>query len=271
MLGRRSMVGLLSIVVVFLVVLNVQWSADNFGLYHDDSLYLSSARALATGEGYVIPSIPGEPAQTKYPVFYPWLLSLLWRVWPAFPNNLYGAFWLSALAGCAFLLGSFTLLRQLGAGEKTALALTALVAFHPATLALGGALLSDSVFMALATWSLVLGRAAISNGSTGGAVCRRLWLLAAVLLAASVMTRSLGIAVGAGLALAALGQRSFRATIVVAVVCVAAFLGGVSGLGSITGSFISVPRRRADMSKPCCSTRAIWDSGSCAFPTGRLS
>ena len=128
------MIGLLSIVVAFLVALHVQWSPASFGLYHDDSLYLSSARALATGEGYVIPSIPGEPAQTKYPIFYPWLLSLLWRVWPTFPDNLYGAFWLSALAACAFLLGSFTLLRQLGAGEKTALALTAVVAFHPSTL-----------------------------------------------------------------------------------------------------------------------------------------
>ena len=97
MLGRRSMIGLLSIVVAFLVALHVQWSPASFGLYRDDSLYLSSARALATGEGYVIPSIPGEPAQTKYPIFYPWLLSLLWRVWPTFPDNLYGAFWLSLL------------------------------------------------------------------------------------------------------------------------------------------------------------------------------
>ena len=227
MLGRRSMIGLLSIVVAFLVALHVQWSPASFGLYHDDSLYLSSARALATGEGYVIPSIPGEPAQTKYPIFYPWLLSLLWRVWPTFPDNLYGAFWLSALTACAFLLGSFTLLRQLGAGEKTALALTAVVAFHPLTLALGGALLSDIVFMALATWSLVLAGGALSNGSTSGGAYRKQWLSATVLVAAAVMTRSLGIAVGAGMAVAAVGRRSFRAMTVVALVCVVAFSAGL--------------------------------------------
>ena len=227
MLGRRSMIGLLSIIVAFLVALNIQWSAASFGLYHDDTLYLSSARALATGEGYVIPSIPGEPAQTKYPIFYPWLLSLLWRVWPTFPDNLYGAFWLSALAACVFLVGSFTLLRQLGAGEKTALALTAVVAFHPATLALGSALLSDIVFMALATWSLVLAGVALSNGSRGGGAYRRQWLLAAVLVAAAVMTRSLGVAVGAGIAVSAAGRRSYRAMIVVALACVAAFSAGV--------------------------------------------
>ncbi len=227
MLGRRSMIGLLSIIVAFLVALNIQWSAASFGLYHDDTLYLSSARALATGEGYVIPSIPGEPAQTKYPIFYPWLLSLLWRVWPTFPDNLYGAFWLSALAACVFLVGSFTLLRQLGAGEKIALALTAVVAFHPATLALGSALLSDIVFMALATWSLVLAGVALSNGSRGGGAYRRQWLLAAVLVAAAVMTRSLGVAVGAGIAVSAAGRRSYRAMIVVALACVAAFSAGV--------------------------------------------
>ena len=221
------MIGLLSIIVAFLVALNIQWSAASFGLYHDDTLYLSSARALATGEGYVIPSIPGEPAQTKYPIFYPWLLSLLWRVWPTFPDNLYGAFWLSALAACAFLLGSFTLLRQLGAGEKTALALTAVAAFHPVTMALGSALLSDIVFMALATWSLVLAGVALSNGSKGGGAYRRQWLLAAVLVAAAVMTRSLGVAVGAGIAVSAAGRRSFRAMIGVAVACVAAFSAGV--------------------------------------------
>ena len=227
MLGKRSMIGLLSIIVAFLGALQFQWSPASFGLYHDDSLYLSSARALATGEGYVIPSIPGEPAQTKYPIFYPWLLSLLWRVWPAFPDNLYGAFWLSALAACAFLLGSFTLLRQLGAGEKTALVLTTVVAFHPLTLALGGALLSDIAFMALATWSWVLAGAALSNGSTSGGAYRKQWLSATVLVAAAVMTRSLGIAVGAGIAMAAVGRRSFRAMTVVVLVCAVVFSAGL--------------------------------------------
>ena len=237
MLGRRSTVGLLSIVVAFLVTVHLQWSPAGFGLYHDDSLYLSSARALATGEGYVIPSIPGEPAQTKYPIFYPWLLSLLWRLWPTFPDNLYGAFWLSALAAAAFLLGSFALLRQLGAGEKTALALTAVVAFHPKTLALGGALLSDIVFMALATWSLVLAGGALANGSTGGGAYSKQWLSATAFVSAAVMTRSLGIAVGAGIAAAAMGRRSFRAMVVVILVCVATFSAGFLGSWSRYGGF----------------------------------
>ena len=49
------------------------------GSYHDDGVYLVTARALAEGEGYRIISLPDEPVQTKYPVLFPFLLSLIWR------------------------------------------------------------------------------------------------------------------------------------------------------------------------------------------------
>lgn len=62
--------------------------AAYFGLYHDDGLYLVTSRALAEDSGYRIISLPGCPLQTKYPVLYPFLLSLLWRLHPHFPDNL---------------------------------------------------------------------------------------------------------------------------------------------------------------------------------------
>src|SRR6476619_1573784 len=63
-------------------------SPQQFGSLHDDSIYVSTAKAIATGQGYRLISLPYRPAQTKYPPFYPWLLSLLWRVFPQFPQNL---------------------------------------------------------------------------------------------------------------------------------------------------------------------------------------
>src|SRR6266478_423278 len=60
---------------------------DNFGYYHDDSLYLVSAKALATAQGYRVISLPGNPVQTKSPPAYPFLLSLAWRAYPSFPGN----------------------------------------------------------------------------------------------------------------------------------------------------------------------------------------
>ena len=88
LLGRRSGLALSAIILLFVPVLNVRWSPGSFGFFHDDSLYFSSARSLASGAGYTMPSVPGDPGQTKYPVLYAWLLSLIWRVWPTFPGNL---------------------------------------------------------------------------------------------------------------------------------------------------------------------------------------
>lgn len=58
------------------------------GAYHDDAIYVITAKALAEGRGYRLIDLPGAPRQTKYPVLYPVLLALVWRVWPAFPDNL---------------------------------------------------------------------------------------------------------------------------------------------------------------------------------------
>src|SRR5689334_6130608 len=63
-------------------------SPQDFGRAHDDSIYVTTAKSLATGEGYRIISLPYEPAQTKYPPFFPFLLSLIWRAYPQFPQNL---------------------------------------------------------------------------------------------------------------------------------------------------------------------------------------
>src|SRR5258706_9244130 len=73
-----------------------------FGAYHDDGVYVTTAKSLATGDGYRIISLPYEPAQTKYPPFYPFLLSLIWSVYPAFPQNLTWMMLLSVIATLSF-------------------------------------------------------------------------------------------------------------------------------------------------------------------------
>jgi hypothetical protein len=59
-----------------------------FGMYHDDGIYLVTAKSLAEGQGLRILSLPGEPLQTKYPPGYPVLLAAMWLTNPQFPNNL---------------------------------------------------------------------------------------------------------------------------------------------------------------------------------------
>jgi len=52
------------------------------GAYHDDGIYVATARGLAEGRGYVIPCLPGAPPQTKFPPLWPVVLSLVARVAP---------------------------------------------------------------------------------------------------------------------------------------------------------------------------------------------
>jgi hypothetical protein len=58
------------------------------GRFKDDTIYLECAKSLATGSGYRIPSLAGQPFQTKYPPLWPLMLSVVWRFSPDFPRNL---------------------------------------------------------------------------------------------------------------------------------------------------------------------------------------
>ena len=97
---------------------------------HYDSIYFSTAKALAQGQGYVLASFPGNPTQTKYPILYPWLLSWIWKLHPSFPENLKDGVRLTEFFGCWSLVAAFLLLRKLPKiSEKVALSITALCAF----------------------------------------------------------------------------------------------------------------------------------------------
>jgi hypothetical protein len=130
---------------------------DRFGFFHDDGVYAIMAKALASGQGYRIISLPDEPPQTKYPPFYPFLLSLIWRVYPNFPDNLPPLMILSLLATLAFIAltwGYLTKLRYLS--EWTALVVVALVASNWRTAILATNLYSEMTYALLSVAALWL-------------------------------------------------------------------------------------------------------------------
>jgi len=86
-------------VVLYLLTMN----PSRFGTYHDDGIYVTTAKAIATGQGYRIVSLPFEPSETKYPPLYPFLLSVIWRLNSSFPQNLIPMIWLSIAATTGFL------------------------------------------------------------------------------------------------------------------------------------------------------------------------
>jgi len=82
----------LPVAIVSLLLAVAGFAAINpriLGLFHDDGVYAVAAKALADGDGYRIVSLPGDPAQTKYPFVYSALLSVIWRLAPQFPANIF--------------------------------------------------------------------------------------------------------------------------------------------------------------------------------------
>lgn len=88
--------------------------APLFGYQHDDGIYYVTAKALASGQGYTIPSLPGAPAQTKYPPALPLTLAAAWLVNPEFPANLAIASWIMWIWMPLLLGVSFVFWQRLG-------------------------------------------------------------------------------------------------------------------------------------------------------------
>ncbi len=96
-------------VVTLLVFAISLWARDAdvlVGLSGADGLNLVLAKALAGGDGLRFVHMPETPIAVGFPPLYPFLVGMVWRVWPAFPENLTLLHLLSAavLAGAAWLV-----------------------------------------------------------------------------------------------------------------------------------------------------------------------
>lgn len=89
--------------------------SDLAGFLHDDGVYLMSGQMLAQAQGFILPNLADHPAQIKYPVLYPALLSAGWKLQPHFPQNLPLLHWLTSLFGILALPLLYLYLRQVKA------------------------------------------------------------------------------------------------------------------------------------------------------------
>ncbi len=89
--------------LAMLVVVLGQWLMVKgvAGVYHDDGIYLITAKAIAHGDGYRLINLPDSPIQTRYPILYPAVLAMIWKLWPSFPENVLLMQWISLLSGAA--------------------------------------------------------------------------------------------------------------------------------------------------------------------------
>ena len=204
---RRLSIVMLVIVLagsclLYLVVLDPR----RFGDYHDDGMYVTVAKALATGQGYRIISLPYEPAQTKFPPFYPFLLSLIWRVNPTFPQNLIWMMLLSVGATVSFLALTYRyLVRQGYARHWQALIVVALTAINWRTVIYATGTYSEMIYTALSLVALLLAEKLDRTRN------QWIWGLSlGLILGLAFLTRTTGMAPLVAVAVYFLLQRKFR-------------------------------------------------------------
>jgi hypothetical protein len=180
------------------------------GVYHDDAIYVSSAQALAQGDGYRVAHVPGSPAQTKYPILYPGMLALVWRLAPQFPDNLAAMQALSLCCGAlAIATGYLLLVRRGYFGRPIACAAAALtgtsasyvyfctttMAEGPFALALVGALAALDGWLSSAAPARQAPTARVGVATTGPDASWLAGLLVGAAAAAPMLLRTIGAAV----------------------------------------------------------------------------
>ena len=179
------------------------------GVFHDDGIYALLARSVATGQGFHYAHLPGAPAATHYPPLYPLLLAAVWRMAPGFPGNVPLMLGVNALlvglssAGCWwFVTACLGWPPRRGALASVAAGLTS------PSIALAGALLSESLFLALLWPSLIASTKAIEK--TGRAPI----LVAGGMIGTLMLVRTHAVALVAAVVVILAVRRRWRDTLI---------------------------------------------------------
>lgn len=229
-LDRRDAYLALALALTVLIAGAARMVVGTCGVYHDDAIYVSTAKALAQGEGYRLINLPGEPPQTKYPLLYPLLLAGIWRVWPSFPQNLIAMQGLSLLSGALALALAYLLVVRHGHfSRRIAAAAGVICATSPTYLYYSTQTLSEMPFALLVVTAIW----ALEDHVVQRHHTRHRQLLAGVLLGLPFLCRSIGVMlIPAGLLTAYLTTRRIRwVTVGVAVVALPSALWPVLAAG----------------------------------------
>jgi hypothetical protein len=174
------------------------------GIYHDDSIYLITARTMAEGRGYRIESIPEPIAQTKYPILFPGLLAVVWKLAPVFPSNVLYFKLIPLAAALIWFCLSYLLILQLSRSRILAATAVALTASSPQVVFFSTTVLSETLFAALATAAILFW---IKTNDCGS---RTALIVSAVFAAAAYHTRTIGFCVILAGILSFAWQRKWR-------------------------------------------------------------
>jgi hypothetical protein len=172
------------------------------GVIDDDAVYSVTGKALAEGDGYRLVNLPGSPPQTKYPILYPAVLSLAWRLGDSLESRIFAMqAATTALASLALALAYLYCVRFRVTARGPAFAGCLLAASAPNLLFYCSQTVSEMPFLALlvlALWTTE-SRLRASTGATEGGASRispvARDLLAGIVIALPYLSRTVGIVV----------------------------------------------------------------------------
>lgn len=163
-----------------------QW---HIGQGSDDGVYWVTAKAIATGQGYRVPSLPGDPYAVKYPPLYPAFLSIAWLIHPdspgGSPGNVRLAAVMQALLLPIYLALLLAVLRRFGFSWRRVFLVAAITLVTLQTVLLTITLFSELLCLCLLLAAILAAEHAVersveSSTDKGDAV---IWALVAGLLA----------------------------------------------------------------------------------------
>ena len=163
------------------------------GMFVDDGWYILLGKALATGQGYTLINSPSAGIMPVYPPAFPALLSLIFRIYPSFPANV----WLLKLPSILGLLLSgalayYYLVRIHELNRGLAFGITVLTLLTPALVFLAtSTVMSEIFFMLIQTAVFVIVERSLRVAAKGAGGL--LVITAAGLASVAFLTRSIGV------------------------------------------------------------------------------
>lgn len=192
------------------------------GLFVDDAWYALLAKSLATGQGYQLINSPSPGILPVYPPVFPFLLSLAYRLFSKFPDNI----WLLKSVSIAAMAGVGWLSSLHFTRDRKWPRLLSLLAALAITLIPGLVFLATSSLMSECVFTL-LQLSVVVVIEAGTREERRGWryvLAGAALAAAAFLTRSIGLALIAACVVYLLKERRWKSVLLFAA-AVALFAG----------------------------------------------
>ena len=179
-------------ILAFCALIPAYWiniRAPGIGLYHDDGIYVVTAKALAEGRGYRIISLPTAIPQLKYPPVFPLMLAATWKAYPHFPQNVPLLKLVPLISEVIWLYLTFLYIKKRTGSVRVAYWIAFLTAASPWVLYMGVVPLSETTFACFVTGTLLV----MLSAERDSLQDVRQICLAALLTGLAVLTRTVGL------------------------------------------------------------------------------